>query len=483
MARLFIADSEDEEEDVSPHSPEPVPLPPVAHSHSSDPLGRGTDSTDTAFFRSIYHEQTEAAKEHVRDEDEEAQEEARHTQLKRTPTEQEMWDVPSSPDPRPVSSRRKRRKLSNDGLSSPAQDGSQAPGALSTMLPPTLQIDNEAAFVITPSTMTKSQREEYQSIDYGSSVDREPISAIQTHGQRLIDLTSSSSGTNMNTPRTVGNLTQLPNTQDMPATAPYDSVPEQPPSETVQAPNSRPRRYSSPDVIAVNEPLESHQQYHEPTGDEEGAMVSAFSAKVEEESDEYQEPIIVEEDDSAFEEEPVKPKKKRGRPKKIKSKDSITQVKAESPQEPAKQAGPEPSGKKKRGRPRKSQPSPGNPSEQTTVEEPQVFEKDDETEEKITQKDNKRSACGSEASEDRTNHQQVQTEVAQGDESFGETHQDQTAQFGKSIEPSKAVDEKPTKIAGGKPSQIGVKEDGKPIYRVGLSKRTRIAPLLKVIRK
>lgn len=476
MPQLFIADSEDEEEDASPHSPGPVALPPLGTGQSSDPLSRGTDSTDIAFFKNVYYEKAVAIQERTWGEPNEVQ----PMPTKRVSGGGGMWDVPSSPGPQPASSRRKRRKVSNDGQSSPRSGEHQASGGVSGMLPPTLQIDNEAAFVITPNTMTKSQREEYQAIDYGSSVDREPVTNLQAHGQRLLDLTSSSSGTNMNSPRTVGALTQPTNTQDLPPTAPYEDLQHQLPPQTVPTETSRPRRYSSPDVIAADETTGTESQYHEPTGDDEDVRAAAYSLHQEEKQEEYQEPIIVEDDESSFEEESVKPKKKRGRPKKAKSEATTPASKPA----PVKEAAPGRTAKKKRGRPRKDQATPEKGiataiANSTGIEE--KGQRDDELGLRRNAKvdDHKDEEEPTLCSEDQRGTPQPpkKSNVKKEANQHLSTTPNQPQQAAKKLE------ETSIKTEGSKPLQIGVKDDGKPVYRVGLSKRTRIAPLLKIIRK
>ncbi|KAL2214250.1 hypothetical protein CC79DRAFT_1328165 [Sarocladium strictum] len=479
MTRLFIADSEDEDEDVSPQSPAPVVLPPLPNGQSSDPLSRGTDSTDTAFFKSVYYEQTQAIQERTQAE----AKGVRAASTKRVSGGEGMWEVPSSPDPQPASTRRKRRKLSNDEGTNPVTSKDQLADT-SSMLPPTLQIDDETAFVITPSAMTKSQREQYHPMDYGSSIGQDPVSTLRAPGQRLVDLTSSSSGTNLNSPRTVGGLTQGVISQDGLPNGTIDTLPPPSPVQVVQEPSSRSRRLSSPDVIALPETTDYEEHYHEPTGDDEDVRAEVFAAEEVQDLKEYHEPIVIEDEDSAFEDTPVKPKKKRGRPKKTEGKKSTVAAEP-TPEEPIATDKPtvaEKPAKKKRGRPKKNSITP-NKSEAIVAEESPPLKQ----QEPSHVEDDERP-IDAEVTED------LSTEVAHKSEEEDEAikpkkekgktkTQAPSGKIEKSQEGSSLPDQKTPKAPEGKPPQITSQSEGKPMYRVGLSKRTRIAPLLKIVRK
>lgn len=478
MPRLFIADSEDEDDDVSPQSPAPVVLPPLPNGQSSDPLSRGTDSTDTAFFKSVYYEQTQAIQERTQAEGKSG----RAAPPKRVSGGDGMWDVPSSPDPQPASTRRKRRKLSNDEDRSPGTSKDQLADT-SSMLPPTLQIDDEAAFVITPSAMTKSQREQYRPMDYGSSIGHDPVSTLQAPGQRLVDLTSSSSGTNLNSPRTVGVLTQGANTQDDLPNGTIDTLPAPSPLQAVQEAAARPRRLSSPDVIALPETTEYEEHYHEPTGDDEDVRAEVFAAEEGQNLRDYHEPIIIEDEESAFEDTPVKPKKKRGRPKKTEVKKTPIPVEpdAEEPIAADKPTVAEKPAKKKRGRPKKSQTTPEKSEviaaeESTPLKQPEPNQVEDD--------EPPADAGITEDVSTEVPHKLEDKDEAIEPKKKGKTKtQAPSGRPEKSQEASNIPDQKTPKAPEGKPLQLASHSEGKPVYRVGLSKRTRIAPLLKIVRK
>lgn len=473
MSKLYIADSEDEDDaDTSPLSPPPASLPTLAQGHSSDPLSRGTDSTDTAFFRSIYHEQAEAVQERVRG----ASKDVAVASAVRASRADELWDVPSSPDPQPASGRRKRRKLSNDDdAGTPIHTRNQDDVTESSMLPPTLQIDDEAGFVITPTAMTKSQQQGYVSVEHASSLGHDAGPASHGMAQRKLDLALSSSGTNVNTPRPSDEPTQASNGQEDSPNKPSDGPQTHTPSYTAMAAPPRRRRLSSPDVITIAEASGYQEDHYEPVEEDELAQQSTTPAK-DNGTEEYQEPVVIEDDDSPFEDEPVKPKKERGRPKKSKPDPVVLPPTTEPPEEPADKTKP---GKKKRGRPRKEQSTPKRPVERLEEVSTKIEGdgQDAGTSELVSAPPDAPESNDKQRSESNGDTKPAEQKALQGDE------KPQPEAASEAVSTVQLIDEKATKVGKAKAPDAGLRDDGKPVYRVGLSKRSRIAPLLKIIKK
>jgi hypothetical protein len=322
-------------------------------------------------------------------------------------------------------------------------------------------------------------------MDYGSSIGHDPVSTLQAPGQRLVDLTSSSSGTNLNSPRIVGGLTQGLISQDGLPNGTIDTLPPPSPLQAAQEPASRPRRSSSPDVIALPETTDYEEHYHEPTGDDEDVRAEVFAAEEsQQELKEYNEPIVIEDDDSTFEDTPVKPKKKRGRPKKTEVKKTTVaiELETEEPIEADKPTVVEKPAKKKRGRPKKNSTTPKK-SEAVAVEESPPLKQNEsspvEKEEPATNAD-----VTEDLSTEVAHKSEDEDEPTKPKKEKGKTKtQVPLGKPEKSQEVSNISNQKTPKAPEGKPLQIISQSEGKPVYRVGLSKRTRIAPLLKIVRK
>jgi hypothetical protein len=342
---------------------------------------------------------------------------------------------------------------------------------MASMLPPTLQIDDEAAFVITPHAMTKSQQQGYVSVEHASSLGQDSGPVSHGSAQRKLELALSSSGTNVNTPRTLDALTQVSNVQEAEVPAVNNDAEDLPSSQPTMAAPPRRRRLSSPDVITIAEASGYQEDHYEPVEEDELAQHGSAVPK-DNGMEEYQEPVVIEDEDSPFEEEPVKPKKKRGRPKKAKAEAVVHE--AEPPVEPAEKTKP---GKKKRGRPRKEQSTPQKAVDVEEHSSPKIEEggQDAET--------NAISAAKPDAAEDRTTTEAQSNEKIKANAQNGTDEEKKPQPKAPSEADSNVQVEKAAKIERIKAPETGLKDDGKPVYRVGLSKRSRIAPLLKIIKK
>lgn len=253
MTRQIIADSEDEDDgDSPPQSPTHLPQPQLQGlgSLSTSP-SRGTSSTDTAFFKSVYYEQANAAQDRARS----AAQVTRNVTGAREQgrTDQDPWDVPSSPDLQSHSGngRHKRRKLDFAHEESPMQSSKQTGSAMSDMLPPTASIGRGPP-TATPGSASQA-RQDFKDIgdDYPSSVGHDTTTNAQLQGQRTLNLDTASSATELNTPRSEDPLAEGMYTQER-----HDAG-NQPPSSKLKdttARSARQRRYSSPDEIGVEEP-------------------------------------------------------------------------------------------------------------------------------------------------------------------------------------------------------------------------------------
>ena len=473
MPQLFIADSEDEGGDDFPLPQSPVEEP-ASNAHagpapqSSEGVSAPTASTDIAFFESILNEQSAAAREHVR---------TASTKATGAVRVDDAWDVPSSPDVKPSSGRRKRRKVSHEGVTSPKQSGFSIADESSSVLPPTLPPPGEPALVINPIFWSKSEQTQPRDGDnYPSSVGYDQTTTLLQPAQRVMDIGSSSSATNLNTPRSGDPLAGNANTQDQALNGFHTQTTQPTATAQVRPLSTRQRRESSPDVIAVAQMtrLRRKSRNTKAESDEE----PADEERAGEEDAAYDDPASHEDDrkaapnqdgdepESAFEASPVKPKK-RGRPKKVKDKVKVV-VMTESKEE----AEP-PKTKRKRGRPKKTKVPPADEATSlVALELPVVVDIPDDEKaatEPVVPEDVEgvvdeppAEASGEELKEEKTRH------------SPDEMAEELTRPSTKTVKQS-CKDEDVKKPLS---SMLD-----KPLYRVGLSKRSRIAPLLKVIRK
>ncbi|KAF4342009.1 hypothetical protein FBEOM_4059 [Fusarium beomiforme] len=578
-----------------------------AENDSSRRVSRATTSTNPSFFQNIYNEQNDAARGYVPEPTAVSHDPDQHsvsssemttpTLFKRTVTGliepsssssardhparkeksngnyldgwtqastlgrrkapmaamDDMWDVPSSPDERPVrpkvklkvknsraqsdsdpdsrhvqesdklskvpgsrsgrsddtSSSKKRRKF---GRPEPSFQGSNDVDLVAipfshdneggyhesqleptpSMLPPTLPVNAEdGSFFIPTNPLTEAQKLEYDSVQLPSSDSQNR--QLPPMRQFNINLASSGDATNVNTPRSNG--TYLMSTAPPP---PPSSVMDPNRATIGQATGNR--WDSSPDVIsAIDSPpkqkatrqLDQTRQGDslKPANDEIGAEQQAEPREL---------PFMHE---AAFDDyapqKAAKTKKSRGRPKKKAVEEPASVAEAPSPQpevvEPVAKT------KKKRGRPRKSDqadakeespkidPSASTndaslsedavrPEKKTKIENEESRSKDelaDESEMESSLKDNSREISILKESDPNV----LTKSVSSLDDDVAPKASDVTTE----------KEEKPQRPAitsrGSTPSKGLSAIINKPVYRVGLSKKSRIAPLLKCLRK
>lgn len=546
MPPAIIADSDDDSDGaqspaLTPGGPIDDGL--LLPTRSSDRVSLATNSTDPAFFQGIYNEHKAAADQQALNFGadgglEPADAAGQEAPPSRTGARDDPWDIPSSPEAKiakkvkplaakrttsvkvtrglrknlerlgyesvsddnhdePVQERRKRRKVggtrrsqkdSNDvslvelpldgELQSVASQSNSTEVASNGGMGPPTDIAS-TPLLVAPKQLSASQKLEYQSMEAPSS--SPPMRAMELRNPAV---GSSGTATNVNTQRS-----HMMSSYDAGLTV------RTPEHEMIRAtrrasPTPRQRRNSSPDVITSMPPptqtpkpnatrvkqvgtstAEAARESHS-AGDDDEVWVAS---KVEED----------EASDYAAPEKQAKPKRQRGRPKKggeDKSDVTSTAAAQESAAKP----------KRKRGRPKKSE----------------TVAKDDQ---------------GSSVTHD-TSHRQAATDEKLGHVAEGY----HTAEGDVDKEPSlptsttKPPQKSPGKaeIPGGLeetpadpveacvPESAGqqtpVREErklqkngdlqnrqsaskldsaGKPVYRVGLSKRLRIAPLLKSLRK
>ncbi|RDA91698.1 hypothetical protein CP533_2358 [Ophiocordyceps camponoti-saundersi (nom. inval.)] len=499
MPPVEIADSDEEDGSDSLSTPENYdPVTVSAQTRSSDRTSHATASTDPVLFQRVFDEQREAA--HQSALNEQQQQEA-HYQTdsercewlipvasieslaqpdawssskpgERSTTKtrkkegaamvetKDMWDVPSSPERNSGSStsktksrqattikitrglRRnvemlgyesdedasrtkrdtKRRKLQSsneDDLNTPIKDKSPKPATVSTMT-----MDDQHPLYIATKPLSASQKEEYESI-HGSQSNKLAKEAADSKRRQC----SSGTATNVNTPRT-----NDPSSHNEGGT-------------TQTKRRTRARRDSSPDIIALDRGGDGVKGYE--------ASSRADDAEMPPCRDE-----LVDDDESDFGESLIKPKKKRGRPAK-KSVASDTS-------------------KTKRGRPKKkkveeqmeeeeavdlseaSPPPPPPPLLPPAAATPPSPSTSPPKEEQVTEQDDPpppTSKASEESSPPKKETKKLDSAPAE-----------KTAPSPTTPQPKPQPQPQPL-------------SRNKPLYRVGLSKRLRIEPLLKSLPK
>lgn len=384
--------------------------------------------------------------------------------------------------------------------------------AMSSMLPPTLPVENETSFFVQPNPLSNSQKKEYQSVHWDSSGNNEhdtlpPLPHFETQGHA-----SSGSATNINTPRS-----------DLPFVSQGPPQPSEPPASLMSRPkrSSRLRRNSSPDIISTGEtPAKRRRTLRKTEAIPDTAPIIEEVMDVpEEKAEEIQHndesntnnvEATHDELDYAPEpvKQPIKTKKTRGRPKKVAS----TQATETTPAVNSPVADGEPGArqKKRRGRPRKS-------DQVTAVEKsPQVETISLEDIAHIQKSESKEDVeSGTHSRVDETSHKQEDLEGSTGTKVEARTvpapgtgneleeklkEISDNAVIAPSLKKSETASSKDSNsrttlseeagTSGAKktpdqkkPAIKGVASISKPIYRVGLSKKSRIAPLLKSLRK
>ncbi|KAG5760365.1 hypothetical protein H9Q72_011519 [Fusarium xylarioides] len=465
----------------------------------------------------------------------------------------DMWDVPSSPDARPVRpkiklkvksskaqsastsdsrhtqesgklgktpssksgrsdgspSGKKRRKVSHpepsfqgsndvDLVAIPFSHENEGeyhesqPAPTPSMLPPTLPVNQDDSFFITTNPLTEAQKLEYESVQL-------PSSDSQNHQlppvrQFEINIASSGDATNINTPRSHAHYLM--------STAP-------PPPSSVMDPNRAAVRQatgnrwdSSPDVIsAIDSPPkqkatrqleqirngDSPKPTNDETTDEQQLEQSELPAMQEETFDNY-EPAKVK-----------KTKKSWGRPKKKVIEEPTAMTEAPSPQPEV--VTPVTKPKKKRGRPKKSDQTDSSKEEIPKID-PSASTNDASLSEDAVRPEKKAKIDidESESKDELADESEMEPSLKSKSRESSILKESDPNILTKSVSSldddaaSKASDaateekeEKPEKPAitsrSSTPSKGLSAIINKPVYRVGLSKKSRIAPLLKCLRK
>ncbi|KAF5017393.1 hypothetical protein F66182_10680 [Fusarium sp. NRRL 66182] len=378
-----------------------------------------------------------------------------------------------------------------------ADDGERResqPDPTPSMLPPTLPVNDDVSFYIATNNLTEAQKQQYESVQLLSS-DSQNQQLPPVRQFEIQNICSSGEATNINTPRS--NAMYL-----MSTAPPPPSAIETPRAATSQSAGQR--WNSSPDVIAAIEspPREKAKRKREKSSrdnppesaDDEVVEVqqteeAELPAMQETESDSYKpEPDVVE--------KPTKAKKSRGRPKKV-VQEAVPSADPPPPQ--PEDAEPVTKPKKRRGRPRKSDQTvtegspqvdqsgstndvislseePARPVAKTKTEIEDAETKDELAEEP---KDNCASSKGN-SREDVVLKESDPNTLTKSIASID----DDTLPKDSDIAEKEEKPGKPTLNSRGTTPSKGLSSIiNKPVYRVGLSKRSRIAPLLKCLRK
>ncbi|KFH43439.1 hypothetical protein ACRE_058150 [Hapsidospora chrysogenum ATCC 11550] len=575
MARAVIADSDDDDDlGYSPPSQSPERPDALRGALSSDRVENHSESTDPAFFQSIFEEQSEAARREAgaaqgrrggsgaatagredglgasslmstdplqgRDDDDVNEGGPGVGVLTATPKRghkvpNDPWEVPSSMEepPRSITPQRKTREekkkkkgkseskksqrhsspdQAHDGLGGRStkrrKTNSGRPSTLDAehidlielpstqdvdeefqapiMPPPTLPVDR-TSFIVAPKPLNSGRRDEYQSYTMPSdeelSQDQGPICVP---GGRIA--WSSGEATNVNTPRS-----------EMPSSRNLDVVHEEQqecPGE-LELEDATARWNSSPDEIALDGPTQSTAKRKPkaasgragtPSGRDTSCTPADMRIKYSDR-----------EGDDDFVEKPVKPKKQRGRPRK---KEGTLQA----------DGSPAPSGskrsatnsKKKRGRPRKADQQVVDGADEATnntaaVDEDAKAEDGVQEEEEHTVENQDGDAAQAQPATAAADAEELAVpKRLQHDNDDGSMDKGKGGTISGSRPDSEANMSKDVAEKGS--LEVGRRSEGKgaavkaagtwtwtggprPLYRVGLSKRTKIAPLLKSVRK
>lgn len=418
------------------------------------------------------------------------------------------------PDASPASDR-KRRKVQHPGASFQGsnevdlvtipfnhdhEDGyhESQPPPTPSMLPPTMPVDEGASFFIAPNPLTDTQRLEYESVQLPSSYS--PNHQLPPVRQfNIQNLASSGEATNVNTPRS--NATYLMSTAPPPP--PTSSVMD-PPRATIGRPTGQ-QWDSSPDVIAA---IDSPPR-EKVTKPQEQARRDAAPELVDDEFVELQQtekadlPIIQEIASDNYDSEkmakPTKAKKSRGRPKKKAHAEEDVAVTDPLEAMPVVD-GSVTKTKKKRGRPRKSDQV--NAKEESPKLDPSLSTNDASLSEdavqpekrttiEIDETETKVELAGDEDTNDSFKDDGSdspairETDPNLSTRSISSIDDDATSKTSDAPATKKEEkSEKPTIGSKGSTPARGLSSIiNKPVYRVGLSKKSRIAPLLKCLRK
>ncbi|KAJ6441800.1 hypothetical protein O9K51_05351 [Purpureocillium lavendulum] len=528
MPPAIIADSDEDSDGAHGDSPAPEARADdrlLLPTRSSEGVSLTTSSTDPNFFQDIYNEHRAAARQpHSTASAGDGPESYGTSRLTSAPgrgeTGKDLWDIPSSPElkmakkVKQMTSKRTtsvkvtrglRKNLERLGYESasgddrdeqvhqrekrrrvgPSRNSQRDSNDVSLVkLPPQSSEGTGGNFIrppvdgtplplcVAPKQLSASQKLEYQSIAAPSS--SPPVRVTELHNPAI---GSSGTATNVNTQRShmlssfdAGLTVRTPEHEMIRAT------------KRLSSPRRR-RRNSSPDIIAaVPPPTEAARPRKTRTnqGGTGAPDASEPPQSVIDDAEIMAAPKLEEDDmsDYAAPEKQAKPKRQRGRPKKggdDKSDVASTAAARESAAKP----------KRKRGRPKKS--------EIVTNDEQDVPIADDGSQLQAATDEKLNQALAVGSLKDDVDQEK---KLSAGSPVNGPTPDGlkQTPVDGVGIIiPTRARDEKSELEEEKKPRRNAdlhngkgvAKPDGslKPLYRVGLSKRLRIAPLLKSLRK
>ncbi|OAA46167.1 AT hook, DNA-binding motif protein [Metarhizium rileyi] len=481
MAPAVIADSDGDESNAASSPDRLPPAVPLQEPSTATTTTHPSGSTDPTFFKSIYDEHLDAANRQFMYQNERSSgavdassfdngfQEIRGTSIH----DKSPWDVPSSPEFAPPKPTRKqegtsnartkitrglRRRLNDIGYVSQEDEPSDSttqlrkkrrmePDIASDDLVSTAPIEDNETFPAAPIALATSQEEQDASVRGGAL--RSPTKPLEQHCTNVM---SSGTATNINTPKS--NCVA--------------SVSESPKSEKSKSMQAKAGRHSSSST-GVPTPVSETKHSTKITKAREEPKKDVVVASDDESEGVYDPgPEQAKEDDgSDFEDtpRPMEKRKQRGRPKK---------ADAAAPKIKKGKNDAEKNVKKKRGRPKKS----------VTVVK---LDSDDEVQEiapitpaEPTHTDSNRKQK-LEVKTEQLEHSVpdvVTTESHAAVKPVAEEAPETPAPETKTDTSTSAV-----KKPAGKTSSKPVGGSGRPLYRVGLSKNTRIAPLLKIIRK
>lgn len=364
-------------------------------------------------------------------------------------------------------------------LSSDMDTVGRVPGALapSSCLVPTLPPGTDSSLLVVPKSLTSSQKKEYQSVVVTSSDSTAPNARLLRGQQYGLVVGSSGSVTNINTPRS-----EYKSSHDVSLQSGLRNATQM---EQVTAGSPQLRYSSSPDVISVVEPTARSTQ----VGKRKRKPKEGGSGKVarEEETAEWEDTAHQpqtrdddlqangEEEDEFIAPKEERQKKPRGRPKKKTGYDSAPGI----ANQPAAHTADEKASntvKKKRGRPKKTvleaeeRPSSlGAGDDSIGNQEGGDGGQPDETRFTPGEAGEEQPSKATEESLQTGQQGSAAPATANGCGSGELAATDATVPV-----QDKAKAGNRTPLAAG---------SGRPLYRVGLSKRSRIAPLLKMVRK
>ncbi|KAF4435974.1 hypothetical protein F53441_13360 [Fusarium austroafricanum] len=362
------------------------------------------------------------------------------------------------------------------------------PAPTPSMLPPTLPINEDDSFFIAPNHLTDAQKLEYESVQLHSS--DSPNHQLPPVRQFEINLASSGDATNVNTPRS--NATYLMSTAPPPPASVMDL-----PRATIGQTTGH-QWDSSPDVIsAIDSPPRQKATKHLLEQTRHGDSPEPANNEILE-AQQTEQPELPAMQEAAFDnyepEKVAKTKKSRGRPKKKAAEEAVpvAQTEVATPIEKA---------KKKRGRPRKSeQPdkkeeSPKvdqsastndaslseeaeRPEKKAKVEAEEDESKDELAEETEMGPSLKSNSRESPVLKESDPYALTKSVSSMDDDAMSKASHATTAEKEEKQQKQQkpAISSRTSTPSKGLSSIIN-----KPVYRVGLSKKSRIAPLLKCL--